>query len=60
MEDHMNTYTFTFFGRQVGAIGSTHHDCVAVQAEDYEEAIRKLYETHEHISRMSYTVFPVK
>jgi hypothetical protein len=31
----MNTYTFTFFGRQVGAIGSTHHDCVAVQAGPY-------------------------
>tara|TARA_R100001244_G_scaffold63070_1_gene52413 strand:- start:636 stop:833 length:198 start_codon:yes stop_codon:yes gene_type:complete len=36
-------------GRKVGAIGIFYPDSVTVMAETPEEALRKAYETHEHL-----------
>ena len=45
----MNTYTFDIYARQIGAIGINSHFTVSVQAETYEQAELKLYDTHENI-----------
>lgn len=46
----MNLYHITFFGRLVGSIGITYHDVAEVRAEGRDQAVAKLYETHEHVS----------
>jgi hypothetical protein len=45
-------YRLTFIGRQVGAIGVRGHGVVDLDAEDVEAAWLKLYDTHEHITRL--------
>jgi len=47
----MNTYTATFAGRELGAIGIFQSFSVEVKAKDVEAAKLKLYDTHEHITR---------
>lgn len=43
-------YTFTFNGRENGAIGITLKHRVSVMAENVDAAKLALYNTHEHIS----------
>ena len=45
----MNKYTIKFNGRLVGAIGIFQDFSVTVSAESQEQAILKLYDTHDHI-----------
>ena len=42
-------YHIEFYGRECNAIGITYKCRLAVRAWSEEEAIMKLYETHEHI-----------
>lgn len=46
----MNKYRIVFWGRKRGALGVNSFQCRDVEAPSREEAILKLYETHEHIS----------
>lgn len=46
----MNKFSFSFTGRQVNAKGYFHHCEKTVVAKNYDEAVLKLYDTHEHIS----------
>ena len=46
----MKTYYFEIVGRLVGAIGIVEHHNIEVRANSYDEAVLKLYDTHEHIS----------
>jgi hypothetical protein len=48
----MKTYTFSFKGREVGAIGVMGYFRQTVQAETEEAARLKLYDTHEHIMHL--------
>jgi len=48
----MTTYTACFQGRKVGAIGVMSYFNVDIEANDTTEAEAKLYDTHEHISRL--------
>jgi len=43
-------FYFEFIGRLNGAIGITYPQNKEVRAENYEAAVLKLYDTHEHIS----------
>lgn len=48
----MNEYKFIFEGKLVGAIGVMCGFSKSVFADDLEKAILKLYDTHEHISKL--------
>lgn len=39
-------------GREIGAIGAPQHVCLIIEATDPDEAIRKLYETHDRFIRV--------
>jgi len=45
----MNKYTIKFNGRLVGAIGIFQDFYLTVSAESQDQAILKLYATHDHI-----------
>ena len=53
------TYIAQFWGRQVAAIGTFHNCTVQVEAKDLEEAKLRLYDTHEHITHLRWTVLKV-
>lgn len=46
----MYTFYFEFLGREKHAIGINSNFNKSVQANSYDEAVIKLYETHEHIT----------
>ena len=48
----MKTYTITFTGRKIGAIGTTYEITEHVTAESQDAAILKLYEDYDHIKVM--------
>ena len=48
----MKEYKFQFEGRQVGAIGTFSGFAKTVESDSLENAILKLYDTHEHISKL--------
>lgn len=48
----MKEYHFTFFGKTVGAIGASSSYSKTVESDSLENAILKLYDTHEHISQL--------
>jgi len=50
----MNQYTFSFEGKLNGAIGAFQGFTKSVFADDLEKAILKLYDTHEHISKLHF------
>jgi hypothetical protein len=45
----MKKYKFTFLGVKLGAIGKRIKFTVTTEAENFEAAKLKLYDTHEHI-----------
>ena len=47
----MNKYNIRFKGREVGAIGILSWYEVTVEANNEEDALFKLYDTHEHITQ---------
>ena len=57
---NMNEYFFDIYAREKGAIGINIHTSVTVKAENYDAAVLKLYDTHEHISIQKWSEFPVK
>ena len=50
----MKEYKFTFEGKQVGAIGAFQGFSKSVFADSIENAILKLYDTHEHIIKLHF------
>lgn len=48
----MKTFECYFTGRKVGAIGAFCEFIVTVEAENEDAARLKLYDTHEHISKL--------
>jgi hypothetical protein len=49
----MNTYKFSFHGRQTGAIGIFYNISEEYKANSFEEACSMLYKDYEHISLSS-------
>lgn len=49
----MTTYHISFRGREKGALGIYSNYAQTVEANTEEEAILKLYDTHEHIEVLS-------
>jgi hypothetical protein len=49
-------YTFEIQARPVGNLGITFHDVVAVEAPNYDKAVLALYDTHEHIRILGWSV----
>lgn len=45
----MKNYKFTFEGVVIGSIGKKQKFTVTTQADSFDEAKLKLYDTHEHI-----------
>jgi hypothetical protein len=45
----MKSYSISFVGRPIGALGVEQRHTVEVEAEDTEAAKLKLYESYEHI-----------
>jgi hypothetical protein len=52
----MKTYTITFTGRKLGAIGIVQTYQVTIRAPSEQDAITKLYEEYEHITSFHATV----
>jgi hypothetical protein len=50
----MKDYKFAFNGKLVGAIGVSNGHVKEIQSDSLENAILKLYDTHEHISRLHF------
>jgi hypothetical protein len=48
----MKEYRFTFEGKLVGAIGASYGFNMVLGADSLENAILKIYDTHEHISKL--------
>lgn len=46
----MATYRLAFFGRKIGALGLNGAQCFDVEADSFEQAAFKAYDTHEHIT----------
>jgi hypothetical protein len=49
----MKKYKFTFLGVKNGAIGKHVKFTITTEAENFESAKLKLYDTHEHIQILS-------
>ena len=45
----MNIYEVSFRGRPIGSIGFFRNCMVEVAAEDEKHAVKKAYESHEHL-----------
>jgi len=45
----MKKYTFTFIGVKNGSIGKRQKFTVTTEANNFDDAKLKLYDTHEHI-----------
>lgn len=45
----MKKFTFNFLGRKNGSIGKRLKFTVTTEAEKFDDALMKLYDTHEHI-----------
>lgn len=56
----MKIFFFEFMGRELGAIGILYNYCREIKASSYNEAVLKLYETHEHISIIHWAEHEVK
>lgn len=52
----MFTYLAHFWGRSAGAIGVCHKCAATVSAPDVEAALLRLYDTHEHIHYVRWTI----
>ena len=50
-----STFHFDFIGREVTAIGIVYPCNKEVCAQTYDEAVNKLYETHDHIRITNWT-----
>ena len=48
----MKTYQFRFLGKTKGAIGAMCGYSKDIDAKDIDEAIERLYDTHEHIVKL--------
>ena len=48
----MTTYQACFRGRKAGAIGEMSWFNVTIEADSVEEAEPRLYDTHDHVSRL--------
>ena len=48
----MIKYTACFVGRLIGSLGESYWINVEIEAENVDKATNKLYETHEHITRL--------
>lgn len=48
----MKNYTFTFIGRETGAIGIRYQITATVQAKNQRDAELKLYDRYEHIGEI--------
>ena len=46
----MNIYEVSFIGRPISSIGFLRDCKVKVEAEDEKHAVKKAYESHEHLS----------
>lgn len=55
----MKTYLAKFHGREAGAIGIFSAHTATVQAANEEAARLKLYDTHEHITRLQLLPVPI-
>lgn len=51
----MSKFLCKFNGRKKGAIGKFYNFSIIVEAEIFEEANNKLYDTYEHISNLKIT-----
>ena len=49
----MKTYRATFYGRQLGAIGSFYPIYDFIDADNEEKARIKLYDKYDHITRLT-------
>lgn len=49
----MQKYKLTFLGVKLGAIGKRVKFTITTEAENFENAKLKLYDTHEHIQLLS-------
>lgn len=54
----MKRFRIQFVGRKVGAIGIVYRHDVTVEAETPEDAVAKLYDTHEHITGLEIAEVP--
>jgi len=45
----MKKYKFTFQGKKIGSIGKLQKFTITTEAENFDAAKLKLYDTHEHI-----------
>jgi hypothetical protein len=45
----MNIYEVSFTGRPIDSIGVFRNCTVEVSAEDEKHAVKKVYETHDHL-----------
>lgn len=45
----MNIYEVSFRGRPIDSIGLIRNCTVEVEAEDEKHAVKKAYETHDHL-----------
>ena len=52
----MFTYVAHFWGRTKGAIGIDHNCTATVTAPDAETAHLRLYDTHEHVHGVRWTI----
>lgn len=51
----MDKWFIQFKGRQVGAIGTKQNYAVNVEADTPQDALLKVYNTHDHLSRLYLT-----
>jgi hypothetical protein len=55
----MKKYKFSFLGVKNGSIGQIQNFIVTTEAENFEDAKSKLYDTHEHITILKVNNKPV-
>ena len=54
----MDYYRVVFWGKKKNALGISSFHCVDAMAETPEEAILKVYDSHEHVSNPRVTKLP--
>ncbi len=52
----MKKYSITFNGREINAIGIFYTILAIIYAETKEEAVEKLYNKYEHITKINFTL----